>query len=70
MYIFENIHLFILGSRVIKSDRVYEAMSAVDRANYTHPSYAYIDSPQSIGYGATISAPHMVYLFLNKLIYS
>ena len=46
-------------SRVIKSDRVYEAMSAVDRANYTHPSYAYIDSPQSIGYGATISAPHM-----------
>ncbi|XP_015430655.1 PREDICTED: protein-L-isoaspartate(D-aspartate) O-methyltransferase isoform X2 [Dufourea novaeangliae] len=34
-------------------------MSAVDRGNYTHSKYAYIDSPQGIGYGATISAPHM-----------
>lgn len=46
-------------SRVIKSDRVFDAMSSVDRGNYTHPNYAYVDSPQSIGYGATISAPHM-----------
>lgn len=46
-------------SRTIKSERVYEAMCAVDRGNYTHPNYAYIDSPQGIGYGATISAPHM-----------
>ncbi|XP_076628417.1 protein-L-isoaspartate(D-aspartate) O-methyltransferase [Colletes latitarsis] len=46
-------------SRVIKSDRVYEAMSSVDRGNYSDSSYAYIDSPQGIGYGATISAPHM-----------
>lgn len=30
----------------------------VDRANYA-PSRPYSDSPQPIGYGATISAPHM-----------
>ncbi|XP_043521383.1 protein-L-isoaspartate(D-aspartate) O-methyltransferase-like isoform X3 [Frieseomelitta varia] len=34
-------------------------MSSVDRGNYTRSGYAYIDSPQDIGYGATISAPHM-----------
>ncbi|XP_024220930.1 protein-L-isoaspartate(D-aspartate) O-methyltransferase isoform X2 [Bombus impatiens] len=47
------------SSRIIKSDRVYDAMSSVDRGNYTCSGYAYIDSPQDIGYGATISAPHM-----------
>ncbi|KAF9009914.1 protein-L-isoaspartate O-methyltransferase [Cyathus striatus] len=45
---------------IIGSDRVAEAMSKVDRANYVpHPSTAYEDSPQPIGHGATISAPHM-----------
>ncbi|XP_076239833.1 protein-L-isoaspartate(D-aspartate) O-methyltransferase isoform X2 [Calliopsis andreniformis] len=34
-------------------------MSSVNRGNYTDPDYAYVDSPQGIGYGATISAPHM-----------
>ena len=33
-------------------------MKAVDRKNYS-PYNPYIDSPQSIGYSATISAPHM-----------
>lgn len=46
-------------SRIIKSDKVFDAMSAVDRGKYTHPNYAYVDSPQNIGYGVTISAPHM-----------
>lgn len=46
-------------SRIIKSDRVYTAMCSVDRGKYTDPRYAYVDSPQGIGYGATISAPHM-----------
>ena len=45
---------------MIKSDRVYEVMSSVDRGKYTHPVNAYIDAPQGIGYGVTISAPHMV----------
>ncbi|KAL4072507.1 protein-L-isoaspartate O-methyltransferase [Scleroderma yunnanense] len=45
---------------IISSDRVAAAMSNVDRANYvTRPSTAYQDSPQPIGHGATISAPHM-----------
>ncbi|XP_067208853.1 protein-L-isoaspartate(D-aspartate) O-methyltransferase isoform X2 [Linepithema humile] len=48
-----------VGTRVIKSDKVFEAMSSVDRGKYTHPTHAYIDSPQGIGYGVTISAPHM-----------
>lgn len=54
-----NISKLFLGSRVIKSDRVFEAMNSVDRGKYTS-SHAYIDSPQGIGYGVTISAPHMV----------
>ncbi|XP_059505309.1 protein-L-isoaspartate(D-aspartate) O-methyltransferase-like isoform X2 [Stegostoma tigrinum] len=43
---------------VIRSQRVFDAMIATDRALYcrTNP---YADSPQSIGYQATISAPHM-----------
>ncbi|KZC09007.1 PREDICTED: protein-L-isoaspartate(D-aspartate) O-methyltransferase isoform X1 [Dufourea novaeangliae] len=50
---------YLKKSKAITSDKVYDAMSAVDRGNYTHSKYAYIDSPQGIGYGATISAPHM-----------
>ncbi len=33
-------------------------MLKVDRKYYAHKN-SYIDSPQSIGYGVTISAPHM-----------
>ncbi|XP_066550294.1 l-isoaspartyl protein carboxyl methyltransferase, like isoform X1 [Amia ocellicauda] len=43
---------------VIKSDRVFEAMLATDRGLYTK-DFPYVDAPQSIGYKATISAPHM-----------
>ncbi|TVY45467.1 putative protein-L-isoaspartate O-methyltransferase [Lachnellula subtilissima] len=46
---------------LITSPRVRDAMmKVVDRAHYCpSPSYAYEDSPQSIGHAATISAPHM-----------
>lgn len=42
-------------------------MLTVDRENYSkmHP---YRDTPQSIGYGATISAPHMHAAALELLI--
>lgn len=50
----------VSGSRVIKSDKVFDVMNSVDRGKYTDPSQAYIDAPQGIGYGVTISAPHMV----------
>ncbi|KAJ2896876.1 hypothetical protein MKZ38_005129 [Zalerion maritima] len=43
---------------LIKNDDVKEAFIKVDRAHYA-PNFAYEDSPQTIGYGATISAPHM-----------
>uniref|UniRef100_A0A9J7XSA8 L-isoaspartyl protein carboxyl methyltransferase, like n=1 Tax=Cyprinus carpio carpio TaxID=630221 RepID=A0A9J7XSA8_CYPCA len=44
---------------VIRSDRVFNAMLATDRGIYSR-DHPYADSPQSIGYKATISAPHMV----------
>ncbi|VDP94929.1 unnamed protein product [Echinostoma caproni] len=46
-------------NKVILSERVKNAMMAVDRG-YFAKSDAYEDRPLSIGYGATISAPHMV----------
>lgn len=50
------------SAELIKSNMVWQAMSRVDRANYVSTSVrrdAYSDAPQPIGYGATISAPHM-----------
>ena len=36
-------------------------MKTVDRSDFTQKiGHAYEDSPQLIGYGVTISAPHMV----------
>lgn len=46
------------SSGIIKSPQVESSMLAVDRANYCKTS-PYLDSPQSIGFAATISAPHM-----------
>ena len=47
------------NSGVLTSKNVYDAMKQVDRADFTSSAYAYADSPQSISYNATISAPHM-----------
>ncbi|KZT69179.1 protein-L-isoaspartate O-methyltransferase [Daedalea quercina L-15889] len=45
---------------LIRSERVQAAMKKVNRAHYVrNPHEAYEDSPQPIGHGATISAPHM-----------
>jgi protein-L-isoaspartate(D-aspartate) O-methyltransferase len=41
----------------------------VDRAHYT-PSSPYQDRPQAIGYGATISAPHMHAMAIEHLLSS
>ncbi|KAJ2774367.1 hypothetical protein IWQ57_000854 [Coemansia nantahalensis] len=48
----------LLHARIITHERVAAAMRAVDRAHFA-PRNPYMDMPQSIGYGATISAPHM-----------
>lgn len=55
-----------MDSGIITNQRVFAAMKAIDRKDYC-PRYAYEDSPQSIGYGATISAPHMHGYALDKL---
>jgi len=53
---------------VLKSKRVEEAMLKVDRGEYSaDPTEAYVDRPHSIGYGATISAPHMHIVAMQQL---
>ena len=44
--------------KILVAPRVEAAMKAIDRKHYA-PTNHYQDSPQSIGHGATISAPHM-----------
>lgn len=44
---------------IIKSTIVKDIMVETDRGHYC-PKNAYVDSPQGIGNGVTISAPHMV----------
>ncbi|XP_051500856.1 protein-L-isoaspartate(D-aspartate) O-methyltransferase isoform X2 [Myxocyprinus asiaticus] len=53
-----NLKLNNTENGIIKSDRVYEVMLATDRAHFSRCN-PYMDSPQSLGYQATISAPHM-----------
>ncbi|KAI8445521.1 protein-L-isoaspartate O-methyltransferase [Phakopsora pachyrhizi] len=56
---------------LINSQRVQDAMCKVDRANYVtedRKPEAYRDGPQPIGYGATISAPHMHANALENLL--
>lgn len=50
----------LVEAHIIRSPEVEEAMRAVDRRNFSQePQVAYADCPHPIGYGATISAPHM-----------
>jgi len=48
----------IYDSKIINDERTYQSFLAVDRAHFA-PASPYKDSPQPIGYGATISAPHV-----------
>jgi len=48
----------LVDSMIIKNAEVAKILEKVDRKYYC-PSSPYYDSPQSIGHGATISAPHM-----------
>ena len=54
----------------IRSRNVIDAMLAVPREKFVPPeilNLAYQDSPQSIGCGQTISAPHMVGIMAERL---
>eukprot|EP00299_Pterocystis_sp_00344_P007070 c2106_g1_i1.p1 GENE.c2106_g1_i1~~c2106_g1_i1.p1 ORF type:complete len:240 (+),score=53.50 c2106_g1_i1:38-721(+) len=48
----------LVKAKIITSPRVEQAMLQVDRADFC-PVEPYQDSPQRIGWNATISAPHM-----------
>lgn len=71
-----SIMLFILKliaeNSIIRSDEVESVMTNVDRAKYVNHN-PYMDVPQGIGYGVTISAPHMVrmpwQIFATKLFF-
>ncbi|XP_069049327.1 l-isoaspartyl protein carboxyl methyltransferase, like isoform X1 [Lepisosteus oculatus] len=52
---------------VITSDSVFNVMLATDRGHYTK-DFPYMDAPQSIGYKATISAPHMIKLTARECV--
>ncbi|KAI6185478.1 Protein-L-isoaspartate(D-aspartate) O-methyltransferase [Aphelenchoides besseyi] len=52
---------------VFHSNEVERVMSSIDRADFCSDE-PYVDSPQPIGYGATISAPHMHATALEVLI--
>ena len=51
----------LIRDGVLKSPKPIQAMRNIDRLYFAHKPelYAYADTPQSIGYSATISAPHM-----------
>lgn len=57
-----------LGLTTGLSGRAMEAMRSVDRADFVPgDGLPYVDSPQRIGYRATISAPHMHAMALKLL---
>lgn len=51
--------LFYTEYGAVVTESVAAAMMATDRKIYS-PFNPYVDAPQGIGYGVTISAPHMV----------
>ena len=69
----DNLVERLIKKKVIKTPLVEQILRAVDRGNFmpadTPKEMRYFDSPQQIGYGATISAPHMhawalVYIYI------
>lgn len=60
----------LVAGGYVASQRLEDAMRVVDRALFLPREmapYAYIDSPLHIGYGQTISAPHMVAIMMEVL---
>lgn len=67
IFILRFFYLDFAAHGIIENDSVASAMKAVDRADYCKNS-PYQDSPQGIGYGVTISAPHMVSVNAQSLV--
>ncbi len=69
----ENLVKDLKRAGYVKSREVESAMLAVRREIFipkATPSKAYEDSPQLIGHGQTISAPHMVAIMCEELLLS
>ncbi len=60
----------LISQGVLRDDRVISAMATVPREEFVPRSQrgqAYIDAPLPIGYGQTISAPHMIAIMCQEL---
>lgn len=60
----------LIDEGVLKSEKVINALLEVPRELFVPPEYrghAYADTPLPIGYGGTISAPHMVAIMNEAL---
>jgi len=60
----------LIASGVLRDKKVTEAMLAVPREEFVPSSLreqAYADTPLHVGYGQTISAPHMVAIMCQEL---
>ncbi|MEM1765895.1 MAG: protein-L-isoaspartate O-methyltransferase [Zestosphaera sp.] len=60
----------LIEEGILKSEEVIRAMLSVPREEFVPLRYrelAYLDTPLSIGYGQTISAPHMVAIMTEAL---
>ncbi|XP_070497420.1 protein-L-isoaspartate(D-aspartate) O-methyltransferase [Chironomus tepperi] len=52
---------------IVKTEIIANVMKQTDRKLYCRVAYPYVDRPHSIGYSATISAPHMHAYALDNL---
>jgi len=60
----------LINEGLLRSEKVIKAMLKVPREEFVprrYRSYAYHDTPLPIGYGQTISAPHMVAIMTEAL---
>ncbi len=65
-----NLIKHLIESGYLKTEKVIKAFKDVPRENFVragNKNYAYSDTPLSIGFGQTISAPHMVAIMTEHL---
>jgi len=66
----KNLIKHLTAEGFLKTPKIIKAFEEVPREEFVLPSerdYAYADTPQGIGYGQTISAPHMVAIMTELL---
>ncbi len=58
---------YLNRKHLIRSDAVKRAFLQVDRGHFVEGKECYLDTPLPIGFGQTISAPHMVAIMTEEL---